>query len=638
MKNLISYTLVLFISFSAIASGKADKSLDLLCKNFSQADLNNSLLKNKQWIPYPSYSEREGWKKLTAPVFSNIIEKGNLALTYQWQVVKASDYLAYERDGSRVIMEKPMNENATALSNLFFAELAEGKGRFLDQIINGVWYFTEMSTWSLSAHVPAYQPSKRSLAQAGVHVVDLMAGDMGSLLSWIHYFLKDEMDKVNPEISNRLKSNIYSRIVEPYMNRNDMWWQALELKENKMVNNWNPWCNFNVLTCLLLIEDNEERKVEGIYKTMRSVDKFINYVKSDGACEEGPSYWGHAAGKLYDYLELLSLSTGNKVNLFDQKVIKDMGEYISQSFIGVDSWVVNFADASAKGGGDPLLIYRYGESVGSLEMKQFAKYLLENRSNKISLSRDAFRSLEDLRTVEFIQNETPKLPNNPYKWYPETEFLYIRKKGLFFAAKGGFNNESHNHNDIGTFILYKDEQPMFIDAGVGTYNKKTFSKERYDIWTMQSGYHNLPQINGYEQPFGKNYKSKNASFDAKRNEFKLDIAGAYPKEANIKTWIRSYKINNNELIITDEFDITKPVMENIVHFLLSSEPKIEDGKVILNNGSSSLRFDSKVFEASKEAIEQDDPRLSNVWGPRIYRLSLKAKNLNSKGSYKFIIN
>ena len=121
-----------------------------------------------------------------------------------------------------------------------------------------------------------------------------------------------------------------------------------------------------------------------------------------------------------------------------------------------------------------------------------------------------------------------------------------RKKGLFFAAKGGFNNESHNHNDIGTFILYKDEQPMFIDAGVGTYNKKTFSNERYDIWTMQSGYHNLPQINGYEQPFGKNYKSKNASFDAKRNEFKLDIAGAYPKEANIKTWIRSYKINNNE--------------------------------------------------------------------------------------------
>ena len=228
MKNLISYTLVLFISFSAIASGKADKSLDLLCKNFSQADLNNSLLKNKRWIPYPSYSDREGWKKLTAPVFSNIIEKGNLALTYQWQVVKASDYLAYERDGSRVIMEKPMNENATALSNLFFAELAEGKGRFLDQIINGVWYFTEMSTWSLSAHVPAYQPSKRSLAQAGVHVVDLMAGDMGSLLSWIHYFLKDEMDKVNPEISNRLKSNIYSRIVEPYMNRNDMWWQALE--------------------------------------------------------------------------------------------------------------------------------------------------------------------------------------------------------------------------------------------------------------------------------------------------------------------------------------------------------------------------------------------------------------------------
>ncbi|OYD41689.1 heparinase II/III domain-containing protein [Sphingobacterium cellulitidis] len=638
MKHLIGFTFLIFISFSALSSGKTDPSLDLLCKNFSQAEVKSSLLDNQKWVPYPSYSDREGWKQLTAPVYANIIEKGEQALTYQWKVVKATDYLAYERDGSRVIMEKPMNENATALSSLFFAELAEGKGRFMDQIINGVWYFTEMSTWSLSAHVPAYQSSKRTLPQSGVHVVDLMAGDMGSFLSWIHYFLKDEMNKVNPEISSRLKSHIHSRIIEPYMQRNDMWWQALELKDNAIVNNWNPWCNFNVLTSLLLIEDDENAKIEGIYKTMRSVDKFINYVKKDGACEEGPSYWGHAAGKLYDYLEILALSTGNKINLFDQKVIKDMGEYISQSYIGGDSWVVNFADASAKGGGDPLLIYRYGESVDSKEMKQFAKYLMEKKPNKVSVTRDAFRSLEDLRTLKGIQGETAQLPNNPYKWYPETEFLYIRTPDLFFAAKGGFNNESHNHNDVGTFILYMDEKPIFIDAGVGTYNKKTFSNERYDIWTMQSAYHNLPQINGFDQPYGAKYKSSAASFDAKKNEFKLDIAGAYPAEAKVKTWVRKYKVNNKGLIITDDFNIENPNKENIVHFLLASEPKIENGKISLNNGTHTLTFDAKLFEPSIDVIEQDDTRLSNVWGARIYRLNLKAKGLASKGSYKFTIN
>ena len=48
-----------------------------------------------------------------------------------------------------------------------------------------------------------------------------------------------------------------------------------------------------------------------------------------------------------------------------------MGEYIARSYVG-NGWVVNFADASAKGGGDPYLIYRCGKAVKSDILKQFA--------------------------------------------------------------------------------------------------------------------------------------------------------------------------------------------------------------------------------------------------------------------------
>jgi hypothetical protein len=141
---------------------------------------------------------------------------------------------------------------------------------------------------------------------------------------------------------------------------------------------------------------------------MSSVDRFINYVKTDGACEEGPSYWGHAAGKLYDYLKILSLATKGKINIFDKPVIRDMGEYIAQSYIGGDKWVVNFADASAKGGGDPLLIYRYGQDVNSSEMMQFARYM-ENTGDKTANfkpSRDIFRAFEDLRCYPQLERVT----------------------------------------------------------------------------------------------------------------------------------------------------------------------------------------------------------------------------------------
>lgn len=90
----------------------------------------------------------------------------------------------------------------------------------------------------------------------------------------------------------------------------------------------------------LLMENNKDKLAKAVYRSMQSVDKFINFVKSDGACEEGTSYWGHAAGKLYDYLQILSDGTGGKLSLFNEPMIRRMGEYISRTYVG-NGWVVN---------------------------------------------------------------------------------------------------------------------------------------------------------------------------------------------------------------------------------------------------------------------------------------------------------
>jgi hypothetical protein len=37
-----------------------------------------------------------------------------------------------------------------------------------------------------------------------------------------------------------------------------------------------------------------------------------------------------------------------------------------------------------------------------------------------------------------------------------------------------------------------DGQPMLIDVGVGVYRRQTFGMERFEIWTMQSSWHNAP--------------------------------------------------------------------------------------------------------------------------------------------------
>ncbi len=599
--------------------------------------LKSALVLNQKWVTYPDYTDRVAWDKLFGATKSEYIKRGEKQLNYEWKVVKAMDYIEFERSGSRQVMETPFGDNNLAMIDLLMAELAEGKGRFIPQLINGVFYTCEMTSWALSAHLIT-QKIHRSLPDHREQLIDLTSGDLSSMLSWVYYLLHNEFDKVNPSIAVRLRYELEKRTIEPYMNdANYYWWQAFRATPTTMVNNWNPWCNSNVLQCLMLLENDPEKLAAGVYRTMQSVDRFLNYVHSDGACEEGPSYWGHAGGKLFDYLDLLSTITAGKVSLLGHPMIKNIGEYISRSYIG-DGWVVNFADASAKGGGDAPLIYRFGKAVGSNEMIHFAA-LMNDR--KLPRNRDFYRTMQTLLIREELEATTPNHITPLQIWYPETEFCYMKNKsGMFFAAKGGYNDESHNHNDAGSFSVWINNSPILIDAGVGTYTRQTFSSERYSIWTMQSNYHNLPMINGVAQQNGRNYKATQVKFDSKKKMFSADIATAYPESAKVKNWTRSYVLKGDKLQINDTFELGEAIEKNIVHFMTwgdvdSSVP----GKVIISvNGQRALlTYNPAQFDTALEAIPLTDKRLSDVWGKQIYRIILKAKAITKTGDYTYSI-
>ena len=640
MKNhslLRMWTICCMLLFTTAMFAYTERNL--LQNSVTKEQLKEALVMNGAWVPYPAYSDREGWNSLLNDEDrQTLINTGEKMLDYKWQVIRATDYLEYERSGERNIMQNPYEANRKAINVLMMAELAEGKGRFIDQLINGVFFSCEITSWVLSAHLPR-QSTKRSMPDWREQIIDLGSGNYGSMLAWVYYFFHDTFDKADPVISLRLRHELQERILDPFMENDREWWMAFYWKPGEIINNWNPWCNSNVLQCYLLLEDDRNKLTDAVWRTMQSVDKFINFVKSDGACEEGTSYWGHAAGKMYDYLQILSDGTNGKVSLFNNPMIRRMGEYISRSYVG-DGWVVNFADASAKGGGDAPLIYRYGRAVGSEEMMQFAAYLLKGKRPTIPLGNDAFRTLQCvLLNKELEQTEAAhKVP--ACTWYPETEFCYLtNNSGWFLATKGGFNNESHNHNDAGTFSLYINNTPILIDAGVGTYTRQTFSSERYSIWTMQSNYHNLPMINGVPQRFGQEYKATNVVCKEKQRYFSADISTAYPEEAAVNSWTRAYKLENKRLVITDKFSLKETKAANQVNFLVWGDIDISKaGKVSITVGDEHATLEYPTnFKATLETIELPDTRLSNVWGKQIYRIVLTDSQKKLEGSYKFII-
>ena len=618
---------------------KAYEERNLLQHAATVEQIKESLVMNQQWVPYPAYQDRQGWDQFLGSHKDGIIRNGEKYLGFTWKVVKAMDYMEYERSGNRRIMEDPLGENNKAIGALVMAELAEGKGRFIDEIINGVLQACEMTSWALSAHLASYQKTHRAFPDHREQILELTQGNMAQMFSWTYYFLHQEFDKVDPIISVRLRKELQERELDPYLQRDDFWWMAFQYKPGMIINNWNPWCNFNALTCFLLLENDRDVLAKAVYRTMTSVDRFLNHVKADGGCEEGPSYWGHAAGKLYDYLQMLSLGTGGKVSIFDLPQVKYMGEYIVRSYIG-DGWVVNFADASARGGGDVPLIYRFGTAVNSDVMKGYAADKQRETPVKPTTNwLDMFRGLETLRFLPALQQETATYQAPSATWYPETEFCYFsNKQGLFMAAKGGYNNESHNHNDAGTVSLYSHHIPMLIDAGVGTYTRQTFSSERYSIWTMQSNYHNLPLINGVPQKFGSEYKATEVKVDPRKPTFSANIATAYPEEAAVEKWTRSYRLGKDRLTITDAFRLKEAKAANVVNFLVWGNVDLSVPGVIsleVKGEKGQLTYDSRQFQASIETIRLEDPRLSNVWGDEIYRVSLTARQTVAAGTYTF---
>ena len=80
-----------------------------------------------------------------------------------------------------------------------------------------------------------------------------------------------------------------------------------------------------------------------------------------------------------------------------------------------------------------------------------------------------------------------------------------------------------------------------IDVGVETYTAKTFSSKRYEIWTMQSAFHNLPTINGVMQAAGRQYRSARRELSRGRRGcgIRRRPGGGLPKEAGVEKWRRN---------------------------------------------------------------------------------------------------
>jgi len=190
-------------------------------------------------------------------------------------------------------------------------------------------------------------------------------------------------------------------------------------------------------------------------------------------------------------------------------------------------------------------------------------------------------------------------------------------------------------------MLYFNGDPVLIDVGVGTYTRETFGKGRYSIWTMQSNYHNLPLINGISQHQGGQYKANNSTFAHSKNEvsFSTDISGAYTEEANVKEWIRTYKLERGKrFTINDFFKLSGSTGETKINFMSGIPCQILKDGVLEFQGKDFLlhmNYNPSKLAAAIELIKIDDPRLRRTLGDEISRVVFTQKGDDLSDNFIF---
>ncbi|HEX2621244.1 MAG TPA: hypothetical protein VHL11_13885, partial [Phototrophicaceae bacterium] len=418
------------------------------------------LVSQAEYKPYPTAANRAAWEGLPAALRDSLISAGEASLKIPWQPLLATRFLEYARIGNRSAYEAENFGRRNRLIALALAECVEGQGRFVDEIANGIWLICEETYWGLPAHI-GVQRSGVGLPDAAEPTVDLFAAETAVALAYIDYLLADTLDSVSPLIRPRIASEIQRRILIPNLERDDFRWMGFS--DSERPNNWNPWINSNWLACVLLIEPDAKRRRKTVTKIMRSLDRFIDPYPSDGGCDEGPGYWMRAAGSLYECLELLDQATSGQISVFDKALIQEMGRFIYRVHID-SSYYINFADASAILTPESSLIYRYGQAIGDRDMTAFGAWAARatQGSGAGSWGRPIESPMRWLRSIfsaaEIAQAEAyPPQPRDV--WLPVIEVMAARDqgqsgRGFYVAAKGGHNNESHNHNDIGEFVVF----------------------------------------------------------------------------------------------------------------------------------------------------------------------------------------
>ena len=581
------------------------------------------------------FTDLKGGDKIDERYHADIIARAEKLIGKEYPIILATDYMAFSRNGNRTDASTKTFPKRADLISLANAEIVENKGRFMDSICNLLWMIMEESTWVVNAHNRTGQPLSAEY-DTFVEGLDLFSAGTGATLAFVYYTLKDKLDAITPLFCQRILMLLRRRVIMPFINAKNTTCNGWKGTRERHPNNWCPWITSNVLWITSVVETDLAVREATVTCALEYLDNFIAGYAPDGGCDEGPGYWSAAGAAYMDSLEIIIDMTAGRINIFKEPLITKVVEYIAKVYVG-GGYSLNFADGAPQPTYRREMLWTYANDVGSEMLRKYA--LSKTPWPATGDSNHTYRGYKFLCTPALEEGES----SAPLKvYFPDLQVAATREseiaeQGLYLAIKGGHNGESHNHNDLGSIIVYSDGKPLFIDAGSGTYTKKTFSPDRYTIWTMNSNYHNTLNFGDTVQVKGKDYHAEIKEYCEESGKLTLDLISAYPEKAGIVSYERSAVLENGVITLTDCYELNEPKPAYFSLMTLCEPESVGNGQFVINGRTVS--FDPSLTYSIEE-VPCDTPETDNVpkkWKvEKIYRITL-AVPTSSTGNYTLTI-
>ena len=490
-----------------------------------------------------------------------IIEYADAKLLEEPARIKYSEMHLVETTGDRATYENVIIDYGLRMKAYALAYRFTGDEKYIMPLADIIWNICNLESWAFPFHVKESESIDRRYRW-----LELGSCNVGRELGEVLFLTESVLPEL---VVRRAKHEVRERVVEGYK-RYNQWWMTTK-------NNWASVCIAGVLGSYLYFATDEEIK-EQLPRMLKVGENFLMGFDPEGCCLEGYGYWNYGFSYYCIFADLVLNYTKGEINLFDNPRVHDIAKFSENCAIN-EKECVRFADCATEFFAPPLYLAHY------------LKKVYPDVQIPPTLPPDDF--IPDIRMLIWpdpaLQNV--RMDGLKSKIYEGAQWFIHRGKNYNAACKAGCNNEYHNHNDVGSFMISKGGKVTFTDPGSGDYTAQYFGAERYTILEPSARSHSVPIINGILQK--EQLVTKSTIYVANENEYKFSMDNGYVIDT-LKSLTRDFLCEENGITLTDTYEFSEMPTSIVERFVTLVEPKIEEGRITV--GESTLVYDPALYD------------------------------------------